>query len=32
MMLDVVNLNDYDLILGTLWMSQHQVCIGLNPA
>ena len=30
--LDVVNLNDYDLILGTPWIYQHQVCIGLNPA
>jgi reverse transcriptase-like protein/aspartyl protease/zinc knuckle protein len=29
---DVANLNDYDLILGTPWMYQHQVCIGLNPA
>jgi len=29
---DVVNLNDYDVILGTPWMYQHQVCIGLNPA
>lgn len=28
---DVINLNDYDLILGTPWMYQHQVCIGLNP-
>ena len=29
---DVANLNDYDLILGTPWIYQHQVCIGLNPA
>ena len=29
---DVANLNDYDLILGTPWLYQHQVCIGLNPA
>ena len=29
---DVVNLNEYDVILGTPWMYQHQVCIGLNPA
>ena len=29
---DVVNLNDYDVILGTPWLYQHQVCIGLNPA
>jgi hypothetical protein len=25
-------LNDYDVILGTPWIYQHQVCIGLNPA
>ena len=30
--LDVINLNDYDVILGTPWIYQHQVCIGLNPA
>lgn len=29
---DVVNLNEYDVILGTPWMYQHQICIGLNPA
>ena len=29
---DVINLNDYDVILGTPWIYQHQVCIGLNPA
>ena len=29
---DVINLNSYDLILGTPWMHQHQVCIGFNPA
>jgi hypothetical protein len=29
---DVINLNDYDIILGTPWIYQHQVCIGLNPA
>ena len=29
---DVINLNNYDLILGTPWMHQHQVCIGFNPA
>ena len=28
----MVNLNDYDLILGTPWLYQHQVYIGLNPA
>ena len=30
--LDVINLNSYDLILGTPWMWQHQVCLGFNPA
>ena len=29
---DVANLNDYDVILGTPWIWQHQVCVGLNPA
>lgn len=29
---DVVNLNNYDIILGTPWMYQHRVCVGLNPA
>ena len=29
---DVANLNDYDVILGTPWIYQHQVCIGLNPS
>jgi hypothetical protein len=29
---DVINLNSYDLILGTPWMHQHQICIGFNPA
>ena len=28
----MINLNDYDIILGTPWIYQHQVCIGLNPA
>ncbi|KAG6879087.1 hypothetical protein C0992_005295 [Termitomyces sp. T32_za158] len=28
---DVMNLNGYDLILGTPWLFQHQVTIGLNP-
>ncbi|KAJ2917183.1 hypothetical protein MD484_g3247, partial [Candolleomyces efflorescens] len=28
----VVNISNYDLILGTPFMYQHQVCIGLNPA
>ena len=30
--LDIINLNNYDLILGTPFMYQHQVCIGFNPA
>ena len=29
---DVTNLNDYNVILGTPWIYQHQACIGLNPA
>lgn len=29
---DVANINDYDAILGTPWIYQHKVCIGLNPA
>ena len=29
---DIINLNGYDLILGTPWMHQHQLCIGFNPA
>ena len=29
---DVINLNNYDLILGTPWMHQHQICIGFNLA
>jgi len=28
----VINLNNYDVILGTPWLYQHQVCIGFNPA
>ena len=30
--LDIININSYDLILGTPWLYQHQVCIGFNPA
>ena len=30
--LDVININNYDLILGTPWMYQHQICLGFNPA
>ena len=29
--LDIINLNNYDFILGTPWMHQHQVCLGFNP-
>ena len=29
---DVININTYDLILGTPWMYQHQICLGFNPA
>ncbi|KAF8808285.1 hypothetical protein BYT27DRAFT_7189062 [Phlegmacium glaucopus] len=29
---DIININNYDLILGTPWMHQHQVCLGFNPA
>ena len=29
---DVVNLNDYDVILGTPWLYQHKVSVGFNPA
>jgi hypothetical protein len=29
---DVINLNNYDVILGTPWMYQHKICLGFNPA
>ena len=29
---DIINVNNYDVILGTPWMYQHQVCLGFNPA
>jgi hypothetical protein len=29
---DIINLSNYDLILGTPWMYQHQICLGFNPA
>ena len=29
---DVININNYDLILGTPFMYQHQICLGFNPA
>lgn len=28
----VINISSYDLILGTPFIWQHQICIGLNPA
>jgi hypothetical protein len=28
---DIININSYDLILGTPWLYQHQAYIGLNP-
>lgn len=30
--LDIINLNNYDLILSTPFMYQHQICLGFNPA
>jgi hypothetical protein len=30
--LDIINISSYDVILGTPWMFQHQVCVGLNPS
>ena len=30
--LDIINLNNYDLILGMPFMYQHQICLGFNPA
>ncbi|KAF9470431.1 hypothetical protein BDN70DRAFT_766923, partial [Pholiota conissans] len=29
---DIINISRYDLILGTAWLYQHNVCIGFNPA
>ena len=29
---DIINLNSYDIILGTPWLYQHDVCVGFNPA
>ena len=29
---DIINLNSYNLILGTPWMYQHQICLGFNPS
>ena len=29
---DIINLNDYNVILGTPWLYQHKVSIGFNPA
>ena len=30
--LDIININNYDLILGTPFMYQRQVCLWFNPA
>ena len=29
---DIININNYDLILGMPWMYQHQICLGFNLA
>ena len=29
---DIINISNYDIILGMPWMFQHQVCVGLNPS
>lgn len=29
---DIINISNYDLILGTPWIHQHKICIGFNPA
>ena len=29
---DIINLNDYDVILGTPWLYQHKVSVRFNPA
>ena len=29
---DIININNYDVILGTSFMYQHQICLGFNPA
>jgi hypothetical protein len=29
---DIVNLSNYDVVLGTPWMFQHKVWVGFNPA
>ncbi|KDQ22499.1 hypothetical protein PLEOSDRAFT_1020767, partial [Pleurotus ostreatus PC15] len=28
---DIINLSNYDLILGTPWIFQHKILMGLNP-
>lgn len=30
--LDIININNYNLILGMPWLYQHQVCVGFNPS
>lgn len=29
---NIININNYNLILGTPWMYQHKICVGFNPA
>ena len=29
---DIINISNYDVILGTPFMYQHQICLGFNPA
>ena len=29
---DIINISNYDAILGTPFMYQHQICLGFNPA
>jgi hypothetical protein len=28
---DIINLNTYDVVLGTPWLYQHRICLGFNP-
>ena len=28
---NIININSYDVILGTPWLYQHQACVGFNP-
>ena len=29
---DIINISNYDVILETPFMYQHQICLGFNPA